>query len=119
MNHYLLAAYGIMWLILFGYVFSIGRRQLRLQQELARLREALEKAEAKTDPYWRDWSAIGHEPFRPVRRSRVQERGARGQSLDRRLFLQLQAFGNCTRSTNRSFEPSKQSAPTIWSSIRT
>lgn len=46
MNHYLLAAYGIMWLILFGYVFSIGRRQLRLQQELARLREALEKAEA-------------------------------------------------------------------------
>lgn len=44
MNHYLLAAYGIMWLILFGYVFSIGRRQLRLQQELARLREALENA---------------------------------------------------------------------------
>ena len=29
----------------------------------------------------------------------VQERGARGQSLDRRLFLQLQAFGNCTGST--------------------
>lgn len=28
----------------------------------------------------------------------VQERGARGQSLDRRLFLQLQAFGNCTGS---------------------
>ena len=45
MNHYLLAAYGIMWLILFGYIFSIGRRQVRLQQELARLREALEKAE--------------------------------------------------------------------------
>ena len=47
MNHYLLAAYGIMWLILFGYVFSIGRRQLRLQQELAQLREALEEAEAE------------------------------------------------------------------------
>ena len=25
----------------------------------------------------------------------VRERGAKGQSLDRRLFLQLQAFGNC------------------------
>ena len=45
MNHYLLAAYGIMWLILFGYVFSISRRQQGLQQELARLRDALEKAE--------------------------------------------------------------------------
>ena len=45
MNHYLLAAYGIMWLILFGYVFSIGRRQHEVQQELARLRDALEKAE--------------------------------------------------------------------------
>ncbi len=44
MNHYLLAAYGIMWLILFGYVFSIGRRQVRLQQELSRLRDVLEKA---------------------------------------------------------------------------
>ena len=29
----------------------------------------------------------------------VQERGAGGQSLDRRLFLQLQAFGNCTQVT--------------------
>ena len=44
MNHYLLAAYGIMWLILFGYVFSIARRQVGLQQELARLRDVLEKA---------------------------------------------------------------------------
>ncbi len=44
MNEYLLAAYGIMWLILFGYVFSIGQRQVRLQEELARLRDALDKA---------------------------------------------------------------------------
>ena len=44
MNDYLLAAYGIMWLILFGYVFSIDRRHVRLQKELARLREALKKA---------------------------------------------------------------------------
>jgi chlorite dismutase len=29
----------------------------------------------------------------------IRERGARGQSLDRRLFLQLQAFGNCTDAT--------------------
>lgn len=44
MNHYLLAAYGIMWLILFGYVFKIGQRQSRLHQELDQLRDALEKA---------------------------------------------------------------------------
>lgn len=29
----------------------------------------------------------------------VREQGARGQILDRRLFLQLQAFGNCTDAT--------------------
>ncbi len=43
MNDYLLAAYGIMWLILFGYIFSIDQRHAKLQKELARLQEVLEK----------------------------------------------------------------------------
>jgi CcmD family protein len=44
MNNYLLAAYGIMWLMIFGYVFSIDQRHVQLQKELARLRQILEKA---------------------------------------------------------------------------
>lgn len=44
MNDYLLAAYGIMWLMIFVYIFSIDRRHVRLQKELARLREVLEKS---------------------------------------------------------------------------
>jgi CcmD family protein len=44
---YLFGAYLVLWAITFGYVFSIGARQKRLQQELQRLRE---QAEAEDQP---------------------------------------------------------------------
>jgi CcmD family protein len=37
---YLFVAYLILWAIAFGYVFSLGARQKRLQQEIDLLREA-------------------------------------------------------------------------------
>jgi CcmD family protein len=36
---YLLVAFLILWAITFGYVFSLGARQKRLQQELELLRK--------------------------------------------------------------------------------
>jgi len=40
---YLAAAYGIIWLVLFIFVFSIFRRQQRIDDEIATLEEALER----------------------------------------------------------------------------
>ena len=37
---YLFGAYLILWAITFGYVFSIGARQKRLQRDLERLQES-------------------------------------------------------------------------------
>lgn len=34
---YLFAAYAAVWVVLFGYIFSISRRQQRFQDEVARL----------------------------------------------------------------------------------
>ena len=34
---YLFSAYFVLWAITFGYLFSLGTRQKRLQQELERL----------------------------------------------------------------------------------
>jgi len=36
---YLFAVYFVLWAITFGYVFSLGARQKRLQRELELLRE--------------------------------------------------------------------------------
>ena len=36
---YLFAAFLILWAVTFGYIFSIGARQKRLQQELEALQE--------------------------------------------------------------------------------
>ncbi len=44
---YLFGAYLVLWAITFGYVFSMGARQKRLQQELRRL---CEQAEAEDRP---------------------------------------------------------------------
>jgi CcmD family protein len=44
---YLFGAYLVLWTITFGYVFSIGARQKRLQQQLQRLRE---QAQAEDQP---------------------------------------------------------------------
>jgi CcmD family protein len=45
---YLFGAYLVLWAITFGYVFSIGARQKRLQQELQRLREQAETEDQPT-----------------------------------------------------------------------
>ena len=34
---FLFAGYAVVWLIVFGYVFFLGRKQLKLEAELARL----------------------------------------------------------------------------------
>ena len=39
---YLVAAYGIIWLALFIYLFSLGRKQRRLANTIAALRKSLE-----------------------------------------------------------------------------
>ena len=36
---YLLAAFGIVWAVLFGYVFSLSQRQRQLRRELDSLKE--------------------------------------------------------------------------------
>jgi CcmD family protein len=45
----LVAAYGVIWLLVFGFVASIAIRQSRTARELARLREDI-KAQARTAP---------------------------------------------------------------------
>ena len=37
---YLFAAYFVLWSVTFGYLFVLGGRQRRLEQQLASLREA-------------------------------------------------------------------------------
>jgi len=40
---YLLAAYTIIWVIVFGYVFFMQRKQRRLQQQIDALRKSLDE----------------------------------------------------------------------------
>jgi CcmD family protein len=40
---YLAAAYGAIWLMLFIFVFSIFRRQSKIDNEIAALEDALER----------------------------------------------------------------------------
>lgn len=44
MNSYLVAAYAVIWIVLLGYVFSLGRKSQRLSDELQRLKEYIEKS---------------------------------------------------------------------------
>ena len=39
---YLFAAYAVFWIVTFAFVFSMSRRQKRLQREVEALRKALE-----------------------------------------------------------------------------
>jgi CcmD family protein len=39
--HWLFYAYGAGWLLIFGYLFSIGRREQRLRRKVAELQELL------------------------------------------------------------------------------
>ena len=43
MNSYLLLAYGVMWLIIFAYIFSVDLRHIKLRKELSRIRTILDK----------------------------------------------------------------------------
>ncbi|MEE9611126.1 MAG: CcmD family protein [Desulfatiglandales bacterium] len=38
---YLFAAYSAIWVVLFFYVFSLWRKQSRIEQELQRLRDKM------------------------------------------------------------------------------
>lgn len=40
---YLAAAYGVIWLVLFIFVFSIFRRQQKIDHEITALEDALER----------------------------------------------------------------------------
>ena len=42
---YLLAAYTVIWAVVFGYVIFMQRKQRNLQRQIDRLRESLEKSE--------------------------------------------------------------------------
>ncbi|MDA8210876.1 MAG: CcmD family protein [Clostridia bacterium] len=38
---YLFAAYSVIWIVIFGYVFSIGQRQKQLEREVEALQLSL------------------------------------------------------------------------------
>jgi CcmD family protein len=44
---YLFAAYTIIWIALFGYLFNLSRRQQRLREEMNSLRRAMEREGAR------------------------------------------------------------------------
>lgn len=41
---YLIAAYGVIWLVLFGFVLNMASRQRRLSAEVENLRRQLSRA---------------------------------------------------------------------------
>ena len=41
---YLFAAYSIIWLVVFGYVFTLIRREKALRKEITALKEGIKKA---------------------------------------------------------------------------
>lgn len=41
---YLLAAYGIIWAVVFGYVLYMQRKQRKLNKQVGQLRELLDKS---------------------------------------------------------------------------
>ena len=42
---YLLAAYTVIWVVVFGYVIFMQRKQRKLQHQIDRLQESAEKSE--------------------------------------------------------------------------
>ena len=40
--NYLFAAYTIIWIVLFAYVFSLARRQQKLKEEIERVSQLLQ-----------------------------------------------------------------------------
>jgi CcmD family protein len=45
---YLFAAYTIVWVVLFAYVWSLDRRTRRAERELAEIRKALERERSRS-----------------------------------------------------------------------
>ncbi|MFB0559046.1 MAG: CcmD family protein [Dehalococcoidales bacterium] len=43
---YLFAAFTIIWALVFGYVFSLSRRQRQLRREIDSLKETLKRQES-------------------------------------------------------------------------
>ena len=46
---YLLAAYTVIWAVVFGYVLFMQRKQRRLQRQINRLQESVDKSVALDD----------------------------------------------------------------------
>ena len=46
---YLLAAYTVIWAVVFGYVLFMQRKQRKLQQQIALLRESIARGKAVDD----------------------------------------------------------------------
>ena len=44
---FLLAAYTVIWAVVFGYVLMMQRKQRQLQRQMALLQESLDKSETK------------------------------------------------------------------------
>ena len=40
---YLLAAYGVIWAVVFGYILVLQRKQRKLKKQIDALKESLEK----------------------------------------------------------------------------
>ena len=48
---YLFAAYAVVWVVFFIYVFFVSRRQRELEREIRELRQALELGKGGEEPY--------------------------------------------------------------------
>ncbi|MDA0264218.1 MAG: CcmD family protein [Chloroflexi bacterium] len=46
---YLFAAFAVSWVVLFGYLFYVNRRQHEMRKEIARLETMLEQSQEHTD----------------------------------------------------------------------
>ena len=44
---YLFAAFAVTWLVFFGYMFFIGRRQQEIRNEIDRLRRTVDRTDAE------------------------------------------------------------------------
>jgi CcmD family protein len=48
---YLLAAYTIIWAVVFGYVLFMQRKQRSLQRQIDMLQESMQKQNSRTPPH--------------------------------------------------------------------
>lgn len=48
---YLFAAYAVVWVVFFIYVFFVSRRQREMEREIRELKQALELGKSREEPY--------------------------------------------------------------------